>query len=146
LNPPNKQSIPSFVRFYRDYSIADFAFSTFFTLVGAYAAFRTSVRAVVCEELSRQPDLMRGMAEMGLNLENCELWFERAVMAFMVFMVVLTVVRVRYNPLIQLCGLTLGGILAVAFPDCISKLLLPPLATPRRKSTHAHTPALTIPR
>jgi hypothetical protein len=91
------QSIPSFVRFYRDYSIADFAFSTFFTLVGAYAAFRTSVRAVVCEELSRQPDLMRGMAEMGLNLENCELWFERAVMAFMVFMVVLTVVRVRTN-------------------------------------------------
>lgn len=104
-DPPNKQSIPSFVRFYRDYSIADFAFSTFFTLVGAYAAFRTSVRAVVCEELSRQPDLMRGMAEMGLNLENCELWFERAVMAFMVFMVVLTVVRVRYKPLIQLSGL-----------------------------------------
>jgi hypothetical protein len=88
------QSIPSFVRFYRDYSIADFSFCAFFTILGTYSAFRTSVRAVVCEELSRQPDLMRNMTEMGLNLENCELWFERAVLAFMMVMVVLIVIRV----------------------------------------------------
>jgi hypothetical protein len=88
------QSIPSFVRFYRDYSIADFSFTAFFTIVGTYAAFRTSVRTVVCDELSRQPSLMQGMAEMGLNLENCEMWFERAVLAFMMFMVVLIVIRV----------------------------------------------------
>jgi len=90
------KSIPSFVRFYRDYSIADFSFSTFFTILGTYAAFRTSVRAVVCEELSRQPDLMRDLAEMGLNLENCELWFERAVLAFMMIMVVLIVIRLHF--------------------------------------------------
>lgn len=90
------KSIPSFVRFYRDYSIADFSFCTFFTILGTYAAFRTSVRAVVCEELSRQPDLMRDLAEMGLNLENCELWFERAVLAFMMIMVVLIVIRLHF--------------------------------------------------
>jgi hypothetical protein len=85
------------VRFYRDYSIADFSFCTFFTLLGTYAAFRTSLRTVVCEELSRQPDLLHGMAEMGLNLENCELWFDRAVLAFMMFMVVFIVIRVCAN-------------------------------------------------
>jgi len=90
------KSITSFVRFYRDYSIADFAFCTFFTILGTYGAFRTSVRAVVCEELSRQPGLMRDLAEMGLNLENCELWFERAVLAFMMIMVVLIVIRLHF--------------------------------------------------
>jgi hypothetical protein len=90
------KNIPSFVRFYRDYSIADFSFCTFFTAAGTYAAFRTSVRASVCEELSRQPELMRYMVEMGLNLENCELWFERAVLAWMGVMVVLIVVRLHF--------------------------------------------------
>jgi len=90
------KSIPSCVRFYRDYSIADFSFCTFFSILGAYAAFRTSGRTVVCEELSRQPNLMRELAEMGLNLENCELWFERAVLAFMMFMVVVSVIRLHF--------------------------------------------------
>lgn len=90
------KTIPSFVRFYRDYSIADFSFCTFFAVVGTYAAFRTSVRTVVCEELPRQPSLMRDLSEMGLNLENCELWFERAVLAFMMIMVVITVVRLHF--------------------------------------------------
>jgi hypothetical protein len=35
---------------------------------------------------------------MGLNLENCELWFERAVLAFMMIMVVLIVIRVCAKP------------------------------------------------
>lgn len=83
------------MRFYRDYSIADFSFTTFFTIFGIYATFRTSVRTAVCEELSRQPELMRDMLEMGLNLENCELWFERAVFAFIAVMIILIVVRVR---------------------------------------------------
>jgi len=90
------KSIPSFVRFYRDYSIADFSFCTFFVVIGTYAAFRTSVRTVVCEELSRQPSLMRDLAEVGLNIENCELWFERAVLAFMMIMVVVIVARLHF--------------------------------------------------
>jgi hypothetical protein len=90
------KSIPSFVRFYRDYSIADFAFCTFFTFIGTYAAFRTSLRGVACQEFARQPDLMREMAAMGLNLENCELWFERAVLASLVVMVVLVVIRIHF--------------------------------------------------
>lgn len=90
------KNIPSFVRFYRDYSIADFSFCAFFTLAGAYAAFRTSIRTSVCEELSRQPELMRYMVDMGLNLENCELWFERAIMAVMGIMAVLIVIRLHF--------------------------------------------------
>jgi hypothetical protein len=83
------------IRFYRDYSIADFSFCTFFTIVGAYTVFRPSTRAGVCEELSRQPQLLRDLVEMGLNLENCEEWFQRAVMVIMGGMVVVIVVRVR---------------------------------------------------
>lgn len=40
---------------------------------------------------------MRDLVEMGLNLENCELWFERAVLMGVAIMVVLVVVRVRTN-------------------------------------------------
>lgn len=90
------KTIPSFVRFYRDYSIADFAFVTVGTLFVGYTAFsRPYVRTSVCEELSRHPDLMRDMVEMGLNLENCELWFERAVVAAVGVMFILMVIRMH---------------------------------------------------
>jgi len=86
---------PSFVRFYRDSSVADFAFCTFLTIVGTFSAFRTCIRTGACEELSRHPDILRDMVEMGLNVENCELWFERAVLAFMAFLVILSVIRLH---------------------------------------------------
>lgn len=92
------QNKPAFIRFYRDYSIADFSFTTFSAILVTYSAFRSaSLRASICEELSRQPELMRDLVEMGLNLENCELWFERAVLMGVAIMVVLVVVRVRTN-------------------------------------------------
>ena len=37
---------------------------------------------------------MRDLAEMGLSPENCEQWFERAVMVFVGVMFVIIVVRV----------------------------------------------------
>lgn len=37
---------------------------------------------------------MRDMLEIGLNLENCELWLERAVFAGLAFMFVIMVIRV----------------------------------------------------
>ncbi len=37
---------------------------------------------------------MRDVLEMGLNLENCELWLERAVFAGLAFMLVIMVIRV----------------------------------------------------
>jgi hypothetical protein len=66
----------------------------FFTVVGAYFSFQQNVRTAVCEELSKQPELLRDMVEMGLSLENCELWFERAVMASVVIVMVIVVCRV----------------------------------------------------
>lgn len=89
------QGIPTYVRFYRDYSIADFSFTTITTLLVTYTSLRySSVRTNVCEEISRHPDFMRDMQEMGLNLENCESWFERAIVAFVVLMLIIIVVRV----------------------------------------------------
>ena len=38
---------------------------------------------------------MRDMVEMGLNVENCELWFERAVVGIIGVMFILIVIRVR---------------------------------------------------
>jgi len=87
---------PSFVRFYRDYSIADFSFCSFFTLVTIYGAFRTSANATVCEELSHHPDLMREVLEMGLSVENCEQWLERAVLGFVAFMIILVIIRLYF--------------------------------------------------
>ena len=89
------QHIRLFVRIYRDYSIADFAFVTLATLGVSYTTFsQPYVRSSVCEELSRHPELMRDMGEMGLSLENCEQWFERAVVAVLGIMFILIVVRV----------------------------------------------------
>jgi len=81
------------VRFYRDYSIADLSFCALATLGGSYAAFMSSTRAILCEEFSRHPELMRDMLEMGLNSENCEHWLARAMTVLIGAMVVLLVLR-----------------------------------------------------
>lgn len=89
------QSIPPYIRFYRDYAVADFAFCALTTLSVTYASFRYySFRTDICEELSRHADLMRDLAESGLSLENCEQWFERAVVAFVAVMTIIIVIRV----------------------------------------------------
>jgi hypothetical protein len=90
----HSQGKVAYLRFYRDSFIADFVFTSFFTLLGVYGAFQPATRAMVCEELSRQPEFMRDLVEMGLNLENCELWFERAVLATVALVVILVVIRV----------------------------------------------------
>ncbi|KAF8076696.1 hypothetical protein FPV67DRAFT_1472374 [Lyophyllum atratum] len=87
---------PSLVRFYRDYSIADFSFCTFATVVMTYAVFHVSARAAMCEELSHHPELLQNLTEMGLNLENCERWLERAVLAFVAVMFVIIVIRLHF--------------------------------------------------
>ncbi|TFK46892.1 hypothetical protein OE88DRAFT_1738947 [Heliocybe sulcata] len=99
---------PSYVRFYRDYSIADFSVCTFFTLFATFESFRTSVRAGVCEELSRQPELLRDMIDLGLSLENCELWFERASIGLIGIMAVMLIVRLHFlvAVLTYYCSLT----------------------------------------
>ncbi|KAG1782936.1 hypothetical protein EV702DRAFT_1176229 [Suillus placidus] len=87
---------PSFVRIYRDYIVGDFVFGTLSAAIGSYAAFRPTVRSNVCELLSRQPDMLRDFIDLGLSLENCEPWFERGVFAFMVILIVITVIRLHF--------------------------------------------------
>ena len=62
----------------------------------AFGSFSASLQAGVCEELGRQPDLLRDMAESGLNLENCEYWFGRAAVGVLGVMLVFAVIRVSY--------------------------------------------------
>jgi len=132
------QHKPSHVRFYRDYSIADFSFCAFFTAVATYFAFLSPARAGVCEEFSHHPELMRNMLEMGLSLENCELWLERAVFAGLAFMFVIMVIRVSsitssfllciYSPRFscisssqsQIITLISQGTIIITNPDCLA--------------------------
>ncbi|KAJ3558373.1 hypothetical protein NM688_g963 [Phlebia brevispora] len=87
----------TYVRFFRDYSIADLMFMLMSAVTISYASFSSaSLRAGVCEELGRQPELMRDMADSGLNLENCEYWFERAVVAVLGLIVMFVVIRVHF--------------------------------------------------
>jgi len=84
------------VRFYRDFSVADFAFCTVSITFATYASFVGHVRASLCEELSRNSDFMREILEMGVNLENCEIWFERAVFAIVAVLLLITLVRLHF--------------------------------------------------
>jgi len=91
------KNIPSFVRFCRDYSIADLFFVIFAAISGAYAvSTNSSIRTGLCEEVSNQPDFIRDLADMGFNLENCEVWFERAVIGLMTVAAVVIIVRVHF--------------------------------------------------
>lgn len=87
---------PSFVRIYRDYIVGDFVFGTLFAAIGSYAAFLPTVRSNVCELLSREPDILQYSIDLGLTLENCEPWFEQGVFAFMVVLIVITVIRLHF--------------------------------------------------
>ncbi|OCB85371.1 hypothetical protein A7U60_g7680 [Sanghuangporus baumii] len=84
---------PAFVRLYRDYSLADICFCGLLTVGAALASFRPSARATICEEISGQPELLRDLADAGLNPENCEQWFEHAVLGFVAITAILLVVR-----------------------------------------------------
>ena len=92
-----QQNKPSYVRFYRDYSIADLFFCASTLILITYAAFLGPVRAGVCEEFSHHPELMR---DMGFNLEDCEPWLERAVFAVLAFLFVIMMIRVSHHPII----------------------------------------------
>lgn len=59
------------------------------------------MRTFICEQLSRQPDLMRDMAEMGLSIENCEPWFEKAVGVMMMAMLVHIIIRVSFTSFLR---------------------------------------------
>jgi len=91
------KGVPTYIRFFRDFSAADFTFCTISTLFVTYASFSYySVRSRICEELSRHGDLMRDLAEIGLSPENCEQWFERGVMVFVGVMFIIIVVRLHF--------------------------------------------------
>ncbi|KAJ3886792.1 hypothetical protein GG344DRAFT_56838 [Lentinula edodes] len=89
-------SKPSLVKFYRDYSIANFSFCAFITLIIGYSIFQPTLPLGVCEGLSQHPDLMRDMAELGLSSENCERWFKRSSLVFLAVMLVILVARLYF--------------------------------------------------
>ncbi|KAJ4479107.1 hypothetical protein J3R30DRAFT_3289025 [Lentinula aciculospora] len=90
------KSKPALVKFYRDYSIADFSLCAFITLIIGYGILRPTLPLGVCEGLSQHPDLMRDMAELGLSAENCERWFKRSSLVFLAVMLVVLVGRLHF--------------------------------------------------
>ena len=88
--------------FYRNYTVIDLCLSAFATVLLALASFRQGVRATICEELALQPDLLRelDLGEIGLSPENCEQWFEHAVVAFVGVVAIILVVRVSLFSLV----------------------------------------------
>lgn len=92
--------LPAHVRVFRDYSIADLVFVTMSTLLFAFACVQPTLRGAVCEELSRQPELMRNLADTGLNIENCETYFERGVVGVVAVMSILLICRMQFTLLV----------------------------------------------
>ncbi|GJE84057.1 hypothetical protein PsYK624_001320 [Phanerochaete sordida] len=89
----------SYVRFFRDYSIADLLFMLLSSISIVYLSLSSSsslIRTSVCDELGRQPELLRDVAESGLDLENCEYWFERGIYVVISMMLVFVIVRVHF--------------------------------------------------
>ncbi|KAI0036031.1 hypothetical protein K488DRAFT_41958 [Vararia minispora EC-137] len=87
---------PRCVRFWRDFSIADFACTTTTTVFAVYAASRYyDLRNDLCEELSRHDDVMMDLAELGITLENCEQWSQRAILAVVSLLVFLHLIRLH---------------------------------------------------
>lgn len=86
----------SLVKFYRDYSIADFSFCAFITLIIGYGVFQPTLPVGVCEGLSQHPDVMRDLAELGLSSENCERWFRRSSLVFLAIMLIVLVARLHF--------------------------------------------------
>ena len=75
----------------------------------------SSIRTGLCEEVSSQPDFIRDLADMGFNLENCEVWFERAVIGVMTVTAVVIIVRVSRN-ILAVCFLVSQRALCVSSP------------------------------
>jgi len=92
--------LPAHVRIFRDYSIADLVFVTLSTLMFAFACVQPTLRGAVCEELSRQPELMRNLADTGLNIDNCDVYFERGVVGIVAVMSVLLICRMQFTLLV----------------------------------------------
>ncbi|KAH8105980.1 hypothetical protein BXZ70DRAFT_407434 [Cristinia sonorae] len=95
---------PLLVRFFRDYSIADFVFITMSTMTVTYAAFTTAyLRTGICEELSRQSELLRDVVDTGMSIENCEFWFEKGIVALLGMMLVLIAMRLHFVVTLSRC-------------------------------------------
>ncbi|KAF8759834.1 hypothetical protein RHS01_01941 [Rhizoctonia solani] len=92
--------LPAHVRVFRDYSIADLVFVTLSTLMFAFACVQPTLRGIVCEELSRQPELMRNLIDAGLTIENCDIYFERGVVGIVGVMSVLLICRMQFTLLV----------------------------------------------
>lgn len=60
----------------------------------AFACVQPTLRGAVCEELLRQPELMRSLIDAGLTIENCDVYFERGVIGVVGIMSVLLICRV----------------------------------------------------
>lgn len=83
----------------------------------ALACFRPASRIAICEEFAREPELLRDLAEAGINPENCEQWLEHVVVGFVGVTAILLVVRVSrlHLPVYAICPDVMKMILSLRF-------------------------------
>lgn len=75
--------------------MADLAFGFVSVVLFAFVSTKPAVRAMACEELSRQPDLLRSLSDSaGLNVENCESALEKAFAGILILLAVVLFIRV----------------------------------------------------
>jgi len=86
------------VRLFRDYCIADTAFGFASTALLAYFAKKSLLRSMLCEELSRQPELLRSLSDSaGLNVENCESFLRKAFVGLVIVLGVVMFIRLQFT-------------------------------------------------
>ncbi|KAG8863790.1 hypothetical protein FRB96_007627 [Tulasnella sp. 330] len=89
---------PSNVRLFRDYSIADLSFAFTATTMFAFASTQATIRSGLCEELSRQPDLLRHLSDhAGLNVENCEGFLAKGTVGVVMMLFVILFLRLQFT-------------------------------------------------
>ncbi|KAJ3538056.1 hypothetical protein NMY22_g5330 [Coprinellus aureogranulatus] len=98
------KTLPTYIRFYRDFTIASISFTTFFLALATYTSFHGHSRASLCESLSHYPDLLRSLQQSPLlgNLsfeltlsESCEAWLEGAVVVGLAALCLVMAVRLH---------------------------------------------------
>ena len=68
------------------------------TTLLTFASSRPAVRSMLCEELSRQPDILRSLSDnAGLNVENCESFFDKAIVGVVMVLYVVLFIRVSFS-------------------------------------------------
>jgi len=85
------------IRLFLHYTLADILFASLFVVFLAFISVRPSLRSTFCELLSREGSIMRAIGEYGLSWDNCESWWDRAVVGVVFVLAIMMTVRLQFT-------------------------------------------------